>query len=141
NTSNFFENVGNRVRGYVPLVNGNEEEEEWFALSRWQRLVGFGVFLAAGALCLLIAFMTLPMMVLRPAKFAVTFTMGSILILLSFAILHGPVAHIRHVSSRERLPFTIAYFISMAATLYFALGLKSTILALIFGVIQVIALI
>jgi hypothetical protein len=37
NTSNFFGNVGNRVRGYVPLTNNNvEEDDDWFVLTRWQ---------------------------------------------------------------------------------------------------------
>ncbi|CAG8485142.1 4949_t:CDS:2, partial [Scutellospora calospora] len=123
NTSNFFGSIGNRVQGYLPVTaNSAEQEDDWFTLTRWQRLVGFGVLFAAGALCFLIAFVSLPLLALRPRKFVITYTMGSFLIILSFALLHGPLAHLRHIFSRERLPFTIAYIGSMVATLYFALG-------------------
>ncbi|RGB25819.1 Got1/Sft2-like family-domain-containing protein [Rhizophagus diaphanus] len=142
NTSNFFGNVSNRVRGYVPLSNNTvEEEEEWFTLTRWQRFVGFGVCMAAGVLCFLIAFLTLPLLALKPRKFAVTYTMGSVLVLMSFALLHGPIAHLKHIFSRERIPFTVAYLGSMIGTLYSAIGLRSTLLTLLFSIIQVIALI
>ncbi|CAG8746705.1 3053_t:CDS:2 [Gigaspora margarita] len=141
NTSNFFGSIGNRVQGYLPLANNNtEQEDEWFTLTRWQRLAGFGVLFASGALCFLIAFVSLPLLALKPRKFAVAFTMGSLLILSSFALLYGPFAHLRHIVSRERLPFTITYIGSMAATLYFAIGLRSTIPTIIFSVLQVIAL-
>ncbi|CAG8728412.1 10686_t:CDS:2, partial [Dentiscutata erythropus] len=122
NTSNFFGSVGNRVQGYLPLTNNGEQEDEWFTLTRWQRLVGFGILFASGALCFIIAFISLPLLAIKPRKFAVTYTMGSLLILSSFALLYGPFAHLRHMISRERLPFTIAYIGSMATTLYFAIG-------------------
>ncbi|CAG8503651.1 21296_t:CDS:2 [Cetraspora pellucida] len=124
NTSNFFGSIGNRVQGYIPLTNNNgEQDDDWFTLTRWQ------------------AFVSLPLLAINPRKFVVTYTMGSLLILSSFALLHGPLAHLRHIFSRERLPFTIAYLGSMVATLYFAIGLRNTILTIIFSAIQVIALI
>ncbi|CAG8541809.1 12076_t:CDS:2 [Dentiscutata heterogama] len=138
NTSNFFGSI--------------EQDDEWFTLTRWQRLAGFGILFASGALCFLIAFVSLPLLAIKPRKFAVTYTMGSLLILsrfttfevlqvYDFALLYGPFAHLRHMISRERLPFTVAYIGSMAATLYFAIGLRSTILTIIFSIIQIIALI
>ena len=39
-----------------------------------------------------------------------------------FAVLIGPVNHIKHLCQRERLPFSAAYIGSLALTLYFALG-------------------
>ncbi|CAG8642641.1 5919_t:CDS:2 [Racocetra persica] len=141
NTTNFFGSIGNRVQGYLPLTNNNNEEDDCFTLTRWQRLAGFGILFASGALCFLIAFVSLPLLPINPRKFAVTYTMGSLLIISSFALLHGPLAHLRHIFSRERLPFTVAYLGSMAATLYFAIGLRWTILTIIFSIIQVIALI
>ncbi|CAI2177498.1 1154_t:CDS:2 [Funneliformis geosporum] len=76
---------------------------------------------AAGVLCLLIAFLTLPILALKPRKFAVVYTMGSLLIISSFALLHGPLTHLKHILSRERLPFTVAYLGSLIATLYFVI--------------------
>jgi len=39
----------------------------------------------------------------------------------SFSLLWGPVNHVKHLCSLERLPFTAAYFGSMFATLYMAM--------------------
>jgi hypothetical protein len=36
----------------------------------------------------------------------------------------GPVQYIRHLISGARLPFTVAYFTSIALTLYFAVGVS-----------------
>ena len=52
----------------------------------------------------------------------------------------GPWAYIQHLASAPRLPFTAAYFGSIALTLYFSLGLHSTILTLISAVIQLACL-
>ncbi|RUP12635.1 hypothetical protein BC936DRAFT_139801, partial [Jimgerdemannia flammicorona] len=47
---------------------------------------------------------------------------GSILMLISVALLRGPVAHIKHMISRDRLPFTAAYLGSLILTMYFSIG-------------------
>lgn len=51
---------------------------------------------------------------------------GSILMLLSVALLRGPWAHVKHMMSIERLPFTVAYIGTMVLTLYFSLGVSLT---------------
>jgi hypothetical protein len=48
--------------------------------------------------------------------------------------------HIRHLLSKERLPFSVAYLSSLGLTLYFALGPHSYFGSLIGAVVQVIAL-
>ncbi|KAM0322834.1 hypothetical protein ACHAQA_009175 [Verticillium albo-atrum] len=53
----------------------------------------------------------------------------------------GPMAYIRHLGSAERLPFTGAYFGSLGLSLYFSLGLHSTILTLISALVQLACLI
>ena len=42
----------------------------------------------------------------------------------SFSFLWGPWNHIVHLVSPERLPFTVAYVVSLAATLWAALGVS-----------------
>ena len=42
----------------------------------------------------------------------------------SFSVLVGPINHIKHLVSKERLPFSAVYFSSLALTLYFALGVS-----------------
>lgn len=46
----------------------------------------------------------------------------------------------RHLMSQQRLPFTAAYFGSIALTLYFSIGVRSTILTLFAAIIQLAAL-
>lgn len=64
------------------------------------------------------------MLVLKPRKFAVAFTLGSLLFMGGFSVLMGPVAHFKHLISPERLPFTAAYFGSLGLTLFFAVGVS-----------------
>lgn len=63
-------------------------------------------------------FVGLPMLAVRPQKFALSFTFGSILFMSSFAILKGPMAHLQSLFVRERLLFTTIYFMSIFMTLY-----------------------
>lgn len=47
---------------------------------------------------------------------------------------------LKHIISKERLPFSIAYFGSLALTLFFAIGVRSTIGTLVAAIVQVAAL-
>lgn len=58
----------------------------------------------------------------------------------SFSFLWGPVNHLRHLFSRDRLPFTAAYFGTLFATLYFALHVQSTPFTVLCAVGQTVAL-
>ncbi|KAI9483619.1 MAG: Got1/Sft2-like family-domain-containing protein [Benjaminiella poitrasii] len=138
--SNTFSNVTNTIQGYNPLRNADMEEEEdpWYQLSRVERVMAFALCLALGVGCFTLSFFFLP---LFPGKFAATFTLGSILILVSVALLRGPWSHIKHMFSKERLPFTISYLGSMLLTLYAAIGIRAMILTVIFAIIQIIALV
>ncbi|KAK0478735.1 ER-to-golgi vesicle protein transport Sft2 [Armillaria novae-zelandiae] len=138
-SSNPFSRFYQSIAGdYVPLRSSerSNEEEAWFALSSWERLLGFGACLIGAAVCFFIAFLT----ILRPTKFALSFSLGSLLVMFGFSVLIGPINHIKHLVSKERLPFTIVYFGSLGATLYFSLGLHSFLGSLICGVVQVVAL-
>lgn len=42
----------------------------------------------------------------------------------SFSVLIGPINHIKHLVSKERLPFSLVYFASLGLTLYFSLGVS-----------------
>ena len=93
-SSNPFARFYNAVGGgYIPLRSSerSNEEEAYFALSRWDRLVsfdilssesplsstppfsrliGFGACLLGAAVCFSVAFLTAPLIPIRPAKFA-----------------------------------------------------------------------
>ncbi|GAA5804977.1 Got1/Sft2-like family-domain-containing protein [Helicostylum pulchrum] len=136
--SNAFSNVSSSVQGYIPLGGNTEEEEDpWYQLSRVERVMAFALCLALGVGCFALSFFFLPIF---PGKFAATFTLGSILILVSVALLRGPLSHLQHMMTKERIPFTVSYVGSMGMTLYAAIGLRQTILTILFAIIQIIAL-
>lgn len=115
------------------------EEPSWFALSRWDRLLVFGVCLLGAAACFGLCFAILPLLALKPRKFAVLWSLGSLLFVISFGVLQGPVNYVVHLISPNRLPFTLAYFGSIIMTLVFSIGLKSALLTIFAAIIQVLA--
>ncbi|XP_071530377.1 vesicle transport protein SFT2C [Panulirus ornatus] len=138
------------------IGNGDEEtgsassSSSWFSsaqsdpclpsLGRKQRILGFLGCVVMGLICFSLAAMYFPILVFKARKFALLFTLGSVFSVLSFSFLWGPVNHLKHLFSSERLIFTSVYFISLFATLYFALSLQSTILTSVGAIVQVMAL-
>ncbi|EGP91932.1 unnamed protein product [Zymoseptoria tritici ST99CH_1A5] len=125
----------------LPARTRREEEEGWFALSRWDRLLLFGGLNLAAIALFVVCFTLLPVLSLRPRKFAILWTMASVLFLSSWAVMMGPIIYVRHLISQERLPFTATYLGSIVLTLYFAMGLKSTVLTLFSSIVQMVALV
>lgn len=115
------------------------DEPAWFNLSYWDRLLIFGICLAGAAACFALCFFILPVLALKPRKFGVLWSLGSLLFMISFGVLQGPVAYIRHLASPARIPFTVTYFGSIVATLVFSLGLKSTLLTIVACLLQIVA--
>ncbi|CAK9167176.1 unnamed protein product [Ilex paraguariensis] len=104
-------------------------------------LMYFGLLLASGVFFIFIAFtMFLPVMVLMPQKFAICFTVGCAFIIGSFFALKGPKNQFAHMSSKERLPFTLGFIGSMVGTVYASMVLHSYILSVLFSLLQVLAL-
>ncbi|RKP13669.1 SFT2-domain-containing protein [Piptocephalis cylindrospora] len=136
----WFSGVSRRIGGYTPF-GAEDEDESFFGLTYTQRFIGFIICSLLGAFCLFLSFFTLPMLIIRPQKFALSFTLGSLLVMISFALLRGPAAHTRHLISKERLLFTTIYFSSMGLTLFFTLAKKGYILTLLASLVQLIALI
>lgn len=110
------------------------------SLSRVQRIIGFCLCMVMGFLCFVLAAMYTPVLLLKARKFALLYTMGSLFTICSFSFLWGPLNHLRHLFSRDRLPFTAAYFGTLCATLYFALHVQSTPLTVLCAVGQIVAL-
>ncbi|KAI4097318.1 MAG: hypothetical protein LQ344_000417 [Seirophora lacunosa] len=125
----------------LPAPSRREEEEGWFALSRWDRLLVFGACNAAALVCFVICFALFPVLSVRPRKFAILWSLGSMLFLASWAVLMGPLQYAQHLISGPRLPFTAAYFGSITLTLVFAIKLQNTILTLLSAIVQLVALV
>ncbi|KAK4991814.1 Protein transport protein sft2 [Elasticomyces elasticus] len=110
-------------------------------VSRWDRLLVFGGLNLAALALFVVCFTLMPILLLRSRKFAILWSMASALFLASWAVMMGPLTYVRHLLSTERLPFTATYFGSIALTLWFAVGLQSTLLTLISSIVQVVCLV
>jgi hypothetical protein len=65
----------------LPAPSAQQENAAWFALSHWERLIVFGCCVLGAAACFIMAFVLMPVLVLKPRKFVVLWTVGSILFL------------------------------------------------------------
>ncbi|CAG9767077.1 unnamed protein product [Ceutorhynchus assimilis] len=126
-----------------------QEDESWFretkkeycpSLSRFQRMVLFALCIGMGILCFSLSLMYLPVLLFKARKFALLFTLGSLFFVLSFFFLWGPLAYLKHMFTRERLPLTLTYGGTLFATLYCALHLQSTPFTVLFAVGQIVSL-
>ncbi|KAK9324443.1 Got1/Sft2-like family-domain-containing protein [Lipomyces orientalis] len=115
------------------------QEPSWFNMSRWDRIVCFGVCLISAIIFFVLCFALFPVLALRPQKFAVLWSLGSLLFVLSFGCLQGPMNYAMHLISLNRLPFTIAYFGSIVLTLVFSLGLRNAFLTILACLVQIVA--
>lgn len=117
------------------------QEPSWFTLSRMERLALFVCCILGAVCCFTLCIFLFPVLALKPRKFGLLWSMGSLLFVLAFGILQGPVAYAKHLTSRERLPFTIFFFTTCILTIYFAAISKSTLLTIPCAVLQLIAII
>ncbi|CCF59144.1 hypothetical protein KAFR_0G01110 [Kazachstania africana CBS 2517] len=116
-----------------------DAEPSWFTLSRSERLLLFICFILGSAACFTLCVFLFPVLAINPRKFALLWTMGSLLFVLAFGVMMGPVAYIKHLTSKERVPFTLFFFFSCLLTIYFAAFAKSTVLTIISAVLELIA--
>ncbi|KAK7951169.1 uncharacterized protein PG986_006897 [Apiospora aurea] len=125
----------------LPASSRREEEEGWFALSRWDRMLVFAGCNIAALACFVLVFALWPVLWLKPSKLAILWSFGSVLFLCSWAAMMGPMAYIQHLLSGNRLPFTAGYFGSIFLTLFFALGVHSALLTLMAAIVQLACLV
>ncbi|KAJ1643262.1 protein transport protein sft2 [Coemansia asiatica] len=142
--SNLASSTGAAISG---LARGTTSEAqittqgEWFGLTLVQRWMGFAGCALLALFCFLMAFLALPMMVVKPQKFATAFSLGGLATIAGVALLRGPRAHTRHLLSRDRLLFSVSYFGSVFFTLFFSAVAHSYLGTLLFVVAQVVALV
>ena len=102
--------------------------------------LALGFFLAGGALQFIALFVALPVVILSPSKFALSFTLGNACILSGAASLTGLRASLEHAFDAGRAPMSAAYLASALATLWAALVAHSYLLSLLCSGLQVGAL-
>lgn len=130
--SGAFTSVSNKVKelpGNVQTATSN--------LPSRTALTYFGLMMSVGVFFCFLAF---TLFLMWPRKFAITFTLGCIFIIGSMFALKGPKAQFFHMISRERLPFTISFMVSMGLTIFVSLYMQSYILSLVFASVQVMAM-
>ncbi|KAL6453297.1 SFT2 Protein transport protein SFT2 [Candida maltosa Xu316] len=123
----------------IGSTNNTPQEPSWFNLSRLERLIGFACCLGASALCFILCFFMFPVLALRPRKFGLLWTGGSVLFVVSFGVLQGPYNYMCHLLSRDRIIFTGIFFSSVLLTIYSACILKSSILTVFTSIIEMLA--
>merc|ERR1719440_1071319 len=83
----------------MPFLSGFGEGLPFASRQRWRHFAGLMMlsvcmFVLAGAF--------LPLVLLRPQKFCLFFTLGSMLSMASFAVLRGPLEQLKHMFSLQR---------------------------------------
>lgn len=116
-------------------------DENIFGLSRTQRIFAFFLSLVGSIFCFTTAAFLIPVIIISTRKFAALNTLGSVLLLLSFAFLWGPSAYLQHLVSQQKRLVTVCYMSSLFATLYSSLWLQSTLFTFIAAIFQAFSLI
>ncbi|KAM9326358.1 vesicle transport protein SFT2C [Gastrophryne carolinensis] len=102
-------------------------------MSGSQRLIAAGMCAGVAALCFALAGLYVPLLLLRARKFAMLWSMGSLLGLSAATFLKGPSRLLR-----EPEPWFLLYLVALGGTLYSALGIRSTALTVIGAGAQII---
>lgn len=125
----------------LPIYEREEpvQEPSWFALSRFERIVGFIGCILAALFFFSMSFVLFPVLALQPRKFGLLWSLGSLLFVVAFAILNGPIAYMKHMVSKDRIYFSAFFFATVITTIYFSVVVKSTILTVISGVLEITA--
>ena len=109
-----------------------------------QRFKVFCAMLFLSALFFALAFFVgVPMLTVKPQKFALSFTCGSLMFMGSFGILKGPAEHLKSMFTPDRMFFTTIYLGSMFVTLYLTFtkgGIKGYTMVMSASIVQLVAL-
>ena len=79
----------------------------------------------------------LPILVIRPQKFALAFTTGSIFFCTALAVVRGVGPFLRSFLTSKRLPHALAYALTLVLTLWAACIRRSYILTVVFASMQI----
>ncbi|KAG6616136.1 protein transport protein sft2-like [Phytophthora cinnamomi] len=114
--------------GLIPSMSWN---------TRFKYFVGLVML---GMLFFGMASIFLPLIMIRPSKFALSFTLGSMCCMGAFAMLKGPAAYISGLLQPNRLLLTSAYFVTLGCTLYSCLILGNYVFVVLSSVMQLMTL-
>jgi len=118
----------------APPKSTLEELTSCPAMSYKTRLTGFIICYAIGSLFWLLSTPAIPFILVAPAKFAVPYTLGSLISMASTMFMVGPSRQLKNLCKEDRRATTSIYIGSMFGTLFFAfqnLGILGTLLCLV----------
>ena len=101
-----------------------------------QRIMGFLLFFVLGSAASMISTMYVPLIVIRPSKFAIPYTVGNLMSIGSTGFLVGPWRQVKSMFDSTRMVGSLIFLTSMVGTLYFAFVLKSAVGVLTCVIIQ-----
>ncbi|TDH69836.1 hypothetical protein CCR75_002348 [Bremia lactucae] len=105
--------------------------------TRFKYFVGMAML---GMLFFAMASIFLPLIMIRPSKFALSFTLGSVCCMSALAMLKGPAAYMKGIMQPDRLLLTSAYIVTLGCTLYSCLILGNYMLVVLSSVMQLLTL-
>lgn len=131
----------NTLYSRLPIYEREEpaSEPSWFQLLRFERIVGFFACILAAVFFFTMSFVLFPVLALKPRKFGLLWSLGSLLFVVAFAVLNGPVAYLKHMVSKDRIYFSAFFIVTVFTTLYFSVIVKSTILTVLSGFFEILA--
>lgn len=152
NTGYSYSNLVSKVKGYMKLTTNDAESSTpaenlpWHGRLKASILQSLEVeksyklfFMVLAVGLAIIGFSTV-FIILSPQKFVALFSLGSLVTLNSFIFLNGTFGHFEMLFSKNRLPFTIMYLISIVLGTYFSFS-GSFILSMVCSAFQLVSLI
>ncbi|KAJ1460098.1 Got1/Sft2-like family-domain-containing protein [Pelagophyceae sp. CCMP2097] len=109
-------------------------------LSRAQRFRWYVILLMISTSFFIMALNFLPLVILKPAKFATAFAIGTVSSIAAKAMLNGPCTQLRLMFAYRKLPYTLSLLVSTALVLWASLGAGNFVLTLVFSGAQVTSL-
>jgi len=135
------------VGKFVGLESDTEEKsftaefDSAVTMSRTTRLYGFIACFCGGWLITIASLFALPSIATNPERFAVLYTLGNVIALMSTFFLFGPIKQLKNMFKPSRAIATIVYLLSLALTLYLAFAVKLAIPVIIGMIVQLCAMI
>lgn len=108
-----------------------KEFDEACKMSYTSRLIGFSITFILGCCITLISIITVPQIVTHPEKFALVYTFGNIITLLSSMFLFGPCSLMKKMFDKTRILATLVYLAAIVLTLILAFRVKLLVPVLI----------
>ncbi|GMM38839.1 hypothetical protein DASC09_061780 [Saccharomycopsis crataegensis] len=114
-------------------------EPGMFNLSQSDRWMIFIIFLVGSLACYGICIVMFPILSLKPRKFIALWTLGSIFFVTGFVFLKGLQSSMNSLLSTDRMALKLAVIASIIMTIYSTIVLHSTVLSIIFAVLQLVS--